>query len=213
MTKKEFLPISTGLIAAYPNAKIMGDEASLELWYRMLADIDAEVVENAIMEYISTNVFPPNIAEIRKLCVERYKQPIPSFDEAWGVVQTAIQRYGRDRPDEAYATMDDLTREVVKNLGWYNLCVCDNQTASRANFREAYNARAEEMQRQRQLPAFVAQEKAALQQHYVPAIEDRTAPRLRLEDTREDVRDSMTPEQLEERARRWEETKRRVLGG
>ncbi len=52
-----------------------------------LKDIPYEIAENAVMEHICTNIYPPNIAEIRKLCMERCKTPILSFDEAWGVVQ------------------------------------------------------------------------------------------------------------------------------
>lgn len=136
MDKQQFATISIGIKAAYPASKILEDTASMDFWYMMLKDIPYEVAENAVMEHICTNVFPPNIAEIRKLCMERCRQPVPSFDEAWGVVQKAISRYGRERPQEAFETMDELTRTIVKNLGWTRLCCSENMTADRANFRK-----------------------------------------------------------------------------
>ena len=106
------------------------------------------------MEHICTNVFPPNIAEIRKLCMERCKPKILSFDEAWGVVQKAMADYGWYHPQEAFAIMDELTLSVVKNLGWSRLCQSENPTAERANFREAYMRKAAEAQNTNSLPDF-----------------------------------------------------------
>ena len=61
------------------------------------------------------------------------------------------------------------------------------------------------------LPDFVAQNKALLQQHYVPAIEKKEVPKIESEDKPEPVQ--LTEEQLEERKRMFEEAKRRILGG
>ena len=109
MTKPEFAMIAVAVKSAYPASKIMADDASMEFWYRMLKDLNGKVVENAVMEHISTSVYPPNIAEIRKLCMERCKPPVLGFDEAWGVVQRAMSEYGWYHPQEAFALMDDLT--------------------------------------------------------------------------------------------------------
>lgn len=182
MNKKEFMVISTALIAAYPNSKIMGDIASLEFWYKMLQDIDYQVAENAAMEYISTSVYPPSIAEIRRLCVERCNKPALSFEEAWGTVQKAISSYGRDKPDRAYATMDDLTASVVKNLGWNHLCLGENQEANRANFRMAYEDKVKQLQIRRQMPRFVEQQKMQLIEQHVPQVPQiEQQPQLQIE--------------------------------
>lgn len=82
MNKQEFAVIAVGIKSAYPASKILEDDASMNFWYRMLKDLNGKVVENAVMEHISTSVYPPNIAEIRKLCMERCKPPVLSFDEA-----------------------------------------------------------------------------------------------------------------------------------
>jgi hypothetical protein len=95
MDKQQFATLTIGIKSAYPASKILEDSASMDFWYLMLKDIPYEVAENAVMEHICTNVFPPNIAEIRKLCMERCRRPALSFDEAWGVVQKAISTYGR----------------------------------------------------------------------------------------------------------------------
>ena len=103
MNKQEFAVIAVGIKSAYPASKILEDDASMNFWYRMLKDLNGKVVENAVMEHISTSVYPPNIAEIRKLCMERCKPPVLGFDEAWGVVQRAMSEYGWYHPQEAFA--------------------------------------------------------------------------------------------------------------
>jgi hypothetical protein len=213
MTRKEFLPISASLIAAYPNAKILGDKASLEFWYRMLEDLDASVVENSVMEHIATNTFPPSIAEIRKLCTDRTSAPVLSADEAWGTVQNAMSRYGYYHPQEAFATMDDLTVSIVKNLGWTRLCQSENPTADRANFRMAYEEKAKARRNAMQLPAFVEEKRARLQQQYIPAVTAKPEIGIEQKEETENRREEMTDEQRENISRRIKEVQRRLSGG
>ena len=205
MTKKEFALIAVGIKSAYPASKVLEDEASMRFWYQMLQDIDGKVFENAVMEHISTNIYPPNIAELRKLCMERCKTDVLSFDEAWGVVQNAISTYGWRNPEEAFAVFDELTLSVVKNLGWTRLCMSENPTADRANFRDAYQQKAEEAIHKNQLPEFVAQDKALLQKKYVPVLERKTIQHIEQKPRVEENR--------EEYIKKFAELKGRLLSG
>lgn len=205
MTKKEFALIAVGIKSAYPASKVLEDEASMRFWYQMLQDIDGKVFENAVMEHISTNIYPPNIAELRKLCMERCKTPVLSFDEAWGVVQNAISTYSWRNPEEAFAVFDELTLSVVKNLGWTRLCMSENPTADRANFRDAYQQKAEEAIHKNQLPEFVAQDKALLQKKYVPVLERKTIQHIEQKPRVEENR--------EEYIKKFAELKGRLLSG
>lgn len=211
MDKQQFATLAIGIKSAYPASKILEDNASMDFWYMALKDIPYEIAENAVMEHICTNVFPPNIAEIRKLCMERCKPKILSFDEAWGVVQKAMADYGWYHPQEAFAIMDELTLSVVKNLGWSRLCQSENPTADRANFREAYEAKAREVVNSNMLPDFISNEKLMLQQQYAPRIEAREPPAI--EQTVAPERKELTPQQREERARQFEAVRRRLMGG
>lgn len=216
MNKKEFYKISVGLKAAYPRFAFLSTDEEMEFWYQMLQDVDYVVAQNAAMEFISTSVFPPSIAELRKLCADRCTDPIPSFDEAWGTVQKAISAAGRDNPEKAYAMMDDTTRAVVKNLGWTNLCVSENPEANRANFRMAYEEKAKEAQSSRQMPKFVEQQKRRLIEQYVPekaGIEQVQQARITAQEPVHDVRDDLTQEELAARGERFAEMRRRILGG
>lgn len=213
MDKQKFATLAIGIKSAYPNSKILEDNASMDFWYTMLKDIPYEIAENAVMEYICTSVFPPNIAEIRKLCMDRYKKPVLSFDDAWGSVQKAIREYGFYGAEKAFASFDELTLSIVKNLGWSNLCLNENVDASRANFRIAYEAKAKEAQNINQLPDFVANNKAMLQEQHTPQIESRTLTRIGSKDTKAEVINNLEPEQINDRARQLAELKKRMIGG
>lgn len=212
MNKQQFATLAIAIKSAYPASKILEDNASMDFWFMMLQDMDYKVAENAIAEHICTNIYPPNIAEIRKLCADRMQKPVLSFDEAWGIVVKARSQCGRDEPLKAYERMDELTLSVVKNLGWYHICTTENDAALRANFREAYEAKAKKVQNNMQLPEFVARNKLQIQEHYIPVIETKVVPRI--EDTRPvDIREMLTDEQLARRSQMLEETRRRLLGG
>lgn len=213
MDKQQFANLAIAIKSAYPASKALEDNASMDFWYLMLKDIEYKVAENAVMEYICTNVYPPNIAEIRMLCLERVSRPSLTFDEAWGVVKRAMSTYGEGHPQEAFEMMDELTLSVVKNLGWSRLCQSENPTAVRTNFKEAYEAKVKAAQNSNLLPEFVAHNKALLQAQYVPAIEVKKGPNVEVKESSHDVSDNFTEEQIAERERMIEEVKRRILGG
>ena len=192
MTKQEFAVIAVAIKAAYPASKVMADEASMKFWYQMLQDLDYKITENAVMEYTTTHTFPPSIAEIRKLSLDRYRPAIPSFDEAWGTVQKAIGAYGSYHPQEAFAMLDDMT-------------------ADRANFREAYETKAKEATNNRLLPPFVAQEKDRIRRSAGQLIQERTPPKIEYDHAPEQMQ--ITEEEQAIRAWRLEELRRRLEFG
>ena len=70
MNKKEATQVLAILIAAYPNHYKNASQADAQgvitLWSTQLADLPAEIVFMALNKHISTNKFPPTIAEIKE---------------------------------------------------------------------------------------------------------------------------------------------------
>lgn len=162
MTKQEFSRLAQGLKAAYPSSKILADQVSLDFWYRMIQDLPYAVAEQAILEHIATSTWPPSIAEIRQACERLTHEPIKDPIDAWGDVRRAIARYGRYRPEEAYAELDDITRDIVKAIGWTRLCDSEDLTTDRANFRNAYEIKANRARQERALPQGLQQNRYKL---------------------------------------------------
>lgn len=212
MTKKEFSTLTTGLKAAYPRFAFLATEEETEFWYLMLKDIPCEIAENAVMEHISTSMYPPSIAEIRKLCVERCKEPALSAGEAWSAVQNAIGKYGWEYPEKAFETLDALTLSVVKEMGWSRLCKSEFIAADRTDFRESYETKARALQNDYQLPRFVAKNKALLKERHI-LLENNGQEKIGYENVACEEMRELTDTQRIEVAKQFDEARRRILSG
>lgn len=152
MTRTEFAKITAAIKAYYPQANILPNEAAAELWFRQLADIPYETAVVALNKWVSVNKWPPSIADIREAALDVSTDAIPDWSEAWETVLNAIRRFGPYRQTEAMESLDDMTRTVVRRLGFMTLCSSENVAADRANFRTIYQMAAERKRREEQMP-------------------------------------------------------------
>lgn len=158
MTSEEFVVLAKALKAAYGQQSFLADDESLKLWYRMLKDLDGSLVAAAIYSHICKNRFPPAISEIREQCAVIAMPQTRDWVEGWNAVQRAIGRWGMYRTEEALKALreeDPLTAEVAAMLGWQSLCMSENPTADRANFRICYERKQSREQERLKLPARV----------------------------------------------------------
>lgn len=152
MNEVEFSKIAMAIKTAYPNYKLLPDKASIDIWFMMLQDINYSIAQPAILEYISTNKFPPSIADIREKCTGYMQLPIKDWGEAWESVINAIRKFGYMQEEKALYSMDELTQKCVKRIGFINICQSENITADRANFRMIYEQEANRRRTDNQLP-------------------------------------------------------------
>jgi hypothetical protein len=152
MNKEEFKKIAMAIKTAYPNSNVFQDTGSMDIWFMMLSDLPYEIVQPAVLEHISTNKFAPSIAEVREKCAGLTSLQIPDWGEAWESVLKAIRRFGYMQEQEAYGTLDEITKKCVKRIGYQNICASENITADRANFRMMYEQEAQRQKTDNQLP-------------------------------------------------------------
>lgn len=162
MNVKEFAVISLAIKSSYPWANIMPDEASKDIWYGMLKDLDYKAVSNAVQTYIATNKQPPSIADIRSLSAEAVREPVIPWEDGWHEVQKAIRFQGYMNEQEALNDMSEITKRCVKRIGWQNICMSENPTADRANFRMMYENYEKEQKRDNQIPIAVKRQRMDL---------------------------------------------------
>ena len=87
-----------------------------------------------------TNKFKPTVAELREIYTELVSPTISDWSEGWEQVSKAIGHYGMYQEQAAMESFDEVTREVVKHLGFQNICLSENIVADRARFAEIYQA-------------------------------------------------------------------------
>lgn len=117
----------------------MVSDKAIELWYQMLQDIPMDKVQDAVARYIMEEHFPPTIADIRKRCFTQQAAALPDWEQGWGELMNAIHRYGYMREAEALASLNPITAETVKALGYQALCASENPEGDRISFREIHS--------------------------------------------------------------------------
>lgn len=152
MDKKEFSIFASALRTYYPREKILPNEQAMSLWYNQLQDIPYKVAEATLNEWVALEKWSPSIADIRKMATEMVNGAPKDWGECWEDVERSIRYYGMYREGEALDSLDDLTREVVKRLGFKNICLSENPQAERANFRMIYEQLSERKEKENQLP-------------------------------------------------------------
>lgn len=151
MTEQEFAKLAMAIKTFFPRENILPNSQALELWYRELQDIPANVAEAALRKWVATNKWSPSIAELRETAAEVRNGEIPDWGEGWEQVLLAIRRFGSYREREALDSLDPMTRTCVQRLGFRNICMSENISADRANFRMMYESMAEREQTKQQV--------------------------------------------------------------
>lgn len=152
MTKSEFATLAMALKTYYPRENILPNDKAMELWFFQLQDIDYKVAEAGLNKWVSLNKWSPSIADIRQMASEITHSDLPDWSEGWEQVMRAIRRYGNYRYKEALDSMSPLTKKVVERLGFTELCMSENISVDRANFRMIYETLAEREKKDAQIP-------------------------------------------------------------
>lgn len=130
----------------------MPNEQALELWYKQLQDIPYKVAEVTLNKWVATNKWSPSIADIREQATALTQGEAKEWGDAWQDVLKAISYYGSYREDEALESLDETTRQVVRRLGFRNLCFSEEIQVERANFRMIYEQQLQRDKQEAQLP-------------------------------------------------------------
>ena len=136
MTRAETAKILAVLAASYPKFEV--DDVKVQVWYEMLGDLEYSVVNIAIKKLIMQNTFPPAIAEVRKAVTELMNPEQVTSSEAWGEVTRAIRNYGYYREEEALASMSPITAQLVRYMGWREICMSEDIGVIRGQFLRMY---------------------------------------------------------------------------
>ena len=137
----------------YPNFKVSPNMATL--WHDLLADLPSDLLLQATKRHCASEKWPPKISELRQAAIAiMNNESVLSASEAWGMVQKAIQRFGRDKGKEARAYLGEHTWRVVECLGWQTLggSYIRDMVSHRARFIEAWQSIETRESKQRLLP-------------------------------------------------------------
>lgn len=155
MNQKEFAVFTMALKTYYPREQLLPNKQAADLWFKQLEDIPYDVAEIALNKWVATQKWSPSIAEIRAKAREVVFGETKDYGKAWEEVMAAVREFGQNRALEALASLDELTREATKRIGFRNICNSENLMADRANFRMIYEELAARKNENDQIPQFI----------------------------------------------------------
>lgn len=155
MTKTEFSILAKAMKAVYSDPKFIADTDAMMVWYELLKDIPYELCQAAIHKYMSTNKFPPTIADIRQLATEITSPETLNEGKAWSLVLRAIGNASYHAQEE----FDRLPIECQKAVGnpailkdWALMDQSEVNTVIQSNFMRSYRTECKRSQEYKQLP-------------------------------------------------------------
>lgn len=165
----EFKNLVKGMKSVYTSPNFLPDGDAIKIWYQLLQDMSYEQLNVAIQKHMLTNRFPPTIAELREAAVSCTME-LKDWSDGWEQARQVIRKYGYYQQSEAFASMDDITRKVVKRLGWKELCMSENPMQDRANFRMVYEQEQKRVKERAVLPVGLQSQIEEMQGDTVKAI-------------------------------------------
>lgn len=141
MTVQETTKIVNALKVAYPRYAEQIQEnkqGMISLFAFMFKDVPYKVVNCALQKFILESPYPPTVHDFYKEIVSVTKFNVPDEDEAWHEVARAIRLYGYYRPEEAFDSMSEIVCDVVKVIGWSEICLSENIDLVRQQFCRLY---------------------------------------------------------------------------
>lgn len=153
MTGQETLKLMALIKTAYPRfIEGVDSKTAARLWHEMLKDLDYGQIQIALKRWIATEKWPPSIAEVRSMATGLNSDSIGDWTEGWNQVTRAIGKYGHWAESEALDSMDDITRDCVKAIGWKTICESTEPGVERGHFRTMYEQRRDRIRKSEAIP-------------------------------------------------------------
>ncbi len=136
-TQAEVFKIITGIAAAYPNFTV--PKATYQVYARLLADVQPDVLTAAAAKAAATCKFFPTVAEIREAATSLMPAVagLPTAYEAWGEVKRNV--YHSHRPVWSHPLIEK-TINCLGGLDAFGQSNIEDEMSWRAQFLRAYQA-------------------------------------------------------------------------
>lgn len=138
MNKQEFTLFAAALRTYFSKENLLPNEQAMNLWYRSLADLDYQTACTVLEKWVMLNKWSPSISEIREQCLSLNTPERRDWSEGWADALNAVRKFGWCREREALASLDSITAEAIRRIGWMNICSSENLSVERASFRTIF---------------------------------------------------------------------------
>ncbi len=183
MTREEFAVLVKAMKAVYSSENFIADKDAFNVWYGLLQDLPYEQANLAVQKYMTSERFPPTIADIRAKATEIIAPAEESMSElqAWALVQKAI-RNSAYHAEEEFAKLPEACQRAVGtavNLKEWALMDSDQvATIEQSHFVRNYRASVQRMKEEARLPKNVRMLIADMGKKQVALMEKAADPQI-----------------------------------
>jgi len=170
MNKPEFMKIAMAIKTYYPSGNLFPNAEAIQLWYEEFKDLTYEDTVNGLRRHVNTSKWPPTIAELKRAIITNVAGN-KDWGKCWDEAVTVLKRFGYYQEDAALDAMTPITRQIVKRLGYKELCLSENLSHDRANFRMIFEQITDNEYENAALPH-------DLQEKINSALEEKEEPKL-----------------------------------
>ena len=142
MNRNETIKMFAQIASLFPRdtAFARADAVMVEAWCEMLSDIAPALAAAAVKAHAATSPYAPAISDIRDRALRiAHPETRMTGEELWSLTLRGVSHYGRNRKQEALATVPEYARDFVSR--WF-VAVCDSEQigVERGQFLKAWEA-------------------------------------------------------------------------
>lgn len=156
MTRDETKTILATMASVYPRT-LMPEvtELTINVWFQLLQDVPYSSASVAVAAWLSTNKYPPTIADIREKLSPPDSRDAP--EEAWGTLMSAVRKFGHTQEQDALNSLTGACRGIARRFGWRYWCQMpiEDESTYYAQFRNAYTVEVKREIERKQIPSFL----------------------------------------------------------
>lgn len=186
MTREEFAVLVKAMKAVYSSENFIADKDAFNVWYGLLQDLPYEQANLAIQKYMTSERFPPTIADIRTKATEIIAPAEESMSElqAWALVQRALRNSGYNSEEE-FAKLPEACQRAVgtaANLKEWALMDSDQvATIEQSHFIRNYRTSVQRMKEEARLPENVRMLIADMGKKHAALMEKAVDPQIEMQ--------------------------------
>lgn len=209
MERDEFKILVKAMKAVYAQPTFIPDKDAFDVWYGLLKDLSYEQANVAIQKYMTTEKFPPTIADIRTKATEIIAPEEESMSElqAWALVRKAIGN-SNYHAEEEFERLPEACRVAVGNPAnlreWAMMDVDQVATVEQSHFIRNYRAAVQRIKDDAKLPETMKILIAGMGKRSVAAIAEKSPPQIE-DGGNEESQIHTNTGMSEETRRKWKE--------
>lgn len=130
MEVEEFKILVKTMKAVYTDPKFIPDKDAFDVWYSLLKDMDYKTASAALGRHMTTNRFPPTIADLRQANVSNNNLDEMNGEQAWSIVYKAMQNSAYGYQEEFNKLPPILQKCVGSPFNLHELALMDADTVN-----------------------------------------------------------------------------------